>query len=122
MTFLIVDDLQLMRSNLKNLINDMGGKNQVLEAGNGVEAFRKLESQPVDLILSDWNMPEMSGIDFIKKLKETDKYKAIPIIMITSEDDKTNVIEALKAGARDYIVKPVNEKNFREKIANVIKK
>jgi two-component system chemotaxis response regulator CheY len=92
---------------------------QFIEAGNGNEAWRQLEAQKVDLVLLDWNMPELSGLDFLKKVRAMDAYKELPIIMVTSEAAKYNVIEALKNGATDYIIKPVNEKIFAEKLAKI---
>jgi two-component system chemotaxis response regulator CheY len=70
-------------------------------------------------VLLDWNMPELSGLDFLKKIRAVEKYKHLPVIMVTSEAARYNVIEALKNGATDYIIKPVNEKNFREKISKI---
>ena len=79
-----------------------------------------LGEQKVDLILLDWNMPELSGIDFLRQVRAQPEYAELPIIMVTSEAAKYNVIEALKAGATDYIIKPVSEKNFREKMSKVL--
>jgi two-component system chemotaxis response regulator CheY len=90
-----------------------------VEAGNGVEALQKLQLQPIDLVLLDWNMPELSGIDFLKQVRAMGEYKNLPIIMVTSEAARYNVIEALKSGATDYIIKPVNEKKFMEKISKI---
>jgi two-component system chemotaxis response regulator CheY len=90
-----------------------------VEAGNGVEALKQLEAQPINLVLLDWNMPELSGFDFLKKVRGMDEYKTLPIIMVTSEAAKYNVIEALKNGATDYIIKPVNEKIFAEKLSKI---
>jgi len=78
-----------------------------------------LEKNEIHLVLLDWNMPELSGLDFLKKIRAVEKYKHLPVIMVTSEAARYNVIEALKNGATDYIIKPVNEKNFREKISKI---
>lgn len=92
---------------------------QFVEAGNGKEALFQLEQQEIHLVLLDWNMPELSGLDFLKKIRAMEKYKALPVIMVTSEAARYNVIEALKHGATDYIIKPVNEKSFREKLSKI---
>jgi two-component system chemotaxis response regulator CheY len=108
-----------MRNIVKNTFSQMHIPSQFIEAGNGNEALRQLEAQKVDLVLLDWNMPELSGLDFLKKVRTMDAYKELPIIMVTSEAAKYNVIEALKNGATDYIIKPVNEKIFAEKLSKI---
>jgi two-component system chemotaxis response regulator CheY len=118
-TVLVVDDSRIMRNIVKNTFSELKIPCQFLEAGNGVEALKKLQSQEVNLVLLDWNMPELSGIDFLKQVRAIEKYKKLPIIMVTSESAKYNVIEALKNGATDYIVKPVNEKMFIEKLSKI---
>ncbi|MDR2184682.1 MAG: response regulator [Treponema sp.] len=118
-TVLVVDDSRIMRNIVKNTFSQMHIPCQFVEAGNGNEALRQLESQKIDLVLLDWNMPELSGLDFLKKVRAMDVYKELPVIMVTSEAAKYNVIEALKNGATDYIVKPVNEKIFAEKLSKV---
>jgi len=94
---------------------------QYIEASNGDEALEQLISNTVDLVLLDWNMPKLSGIDFLKKVRVIKKYADLPIIMVTSEAAKYNVIEALKTGATDYIIKPINAKFFMEKIMTLFK-
>jgi two-component system chemotaxis response regulator CheY len=116
-TVLIVDDSRIMRTIVKNTFAELKVPCQFIEAGNGMEAYFLLQSQKVDLVLLDWNMPELSGIDFLKKVRTKDKYKDLPIVMVTSEAARYSVIEALKNGATDYIIKPVNEKIFIEKLS-----
>jgi two-component system chemotaxis response regulator CheY len=118
-TILVVDDSRIMRNIVKNTFSLMKIPCQFLEAGNGKEALVVLQDQPVNLVLLDWNMPELSGIDFLKKVRAMKQYQNLPIIMVTSESAKYNVIEALKNGATDYIVKPVNEKIFIEKLSKI---
>ena len=118
-TVLVVDDSRIMRNIVKNTFTSMNIPCEFVEAGNGKEALLQLEKQEVHLVLLDWNMPELSGLDFLKKIRAMDKYKTLPVIMVTSEAARYNVIEALKNGATDYIIKPVNEKNFREKISKI---
>ncbi len=117
---LVVDDSRIMRNIVKNTCTSLGIPCEFLEAANGKDALFAIQHHPVDLILLDWNMPELSGIDFLKQIRAMSEYKTIPVIMITSEAAKYNVIEALKAGATDYIVKPVNERIFSEKLSKVI--
>jgi two-component system chemotaxis response regulator CheY len=118
-TVLVVDDSRIMRNIVKNTFMELKIPSQFLEAANGMEALKQLQSQEVNLVLLDWNMPELSGIDFLKQVRAMDKYKKLPIIMVTSESAKYNVIEALKNGATDYIIKPVNEKMFVEKLSKI---
>jgi two-component system chemotaxis response regulator CheY len=118
-TVLVVDDSRIMRNIVKNTFSELKIPCQFLEAGNGKDALVVLQSQEVHLILLDWNMPELSGIDFLKKVRTMEQHKNLPIIMVTSESAKYNVIEALKNGATDYIIKPVNEKIFIEKLSRI---
>jgi len=118
-TVMVVDDSRIMRNIVKNTFTELKIPCQFIEAGNGKEALQLLQNQPVHLILLDWNMPQLSGLDFLKQVRAMDQHKDLPIIMVTSESAKYNVIEALKAGATDYIVKPVNEKIFMEKLSKV---
>ncbi len=118
-TVLVVDDSRIMRNIVKNTFSTMGIPCDFVEAGNGKEALTRLEERDIHLVLLDWNMPELSGLDFLKKVRAMEKYKSLPIIMVTSEAARYNVIEALKNGATDYIIKPVNEKSFREKLSKI---
>jgi two-component system chemotaxis response regulator CheY len=119
-TVLVVDDSRIMRNIVKNYFSDLKIPCNYVEAVDGNEALDKLWTQPVNLILLDWNMPNLSGIDFLKKVRAMDNYKKLPIIMVTSESARYNVIEALKMGATDYIIKPINGKLFREKLSKII--
>jgi two-component system chemotaxis response regulator CheY len=116
---MVVDDSRIMRNIVKNTFAEMKIPCQFVEAANGKDALTLLQNQPVHLVLLDWNMPELSGIDFLKQVRAMDQYKELPIIMVTSESAKYNVIEALKSGATDYIIKPVNEKIFLEKLSKI---
>jgi two-component system chemotaxis response regulator CheY len=108
-----------MRNIVKNTFSLMKIPCQFVEAANGQEALHQLVNHKIDLVLLDWNMPQLSGIDFLKTIRDKDEYKTLPVIMVTSEAARYNVIEALKCGATDYIIKPINEKNFREKISKI---
>jgi two-component system chemotaxis response regulator CheY len=117
---MVIDDSRIMRNIIKNTFSEMKIPCQFIEAGNGKDALMLLQNQPVHLVLLDWNMPELLGIDFLKQVRAMEQYKDLPIIMVTSESAKYNVIEALKSGATDYIIKPINEKIFAEKLSKII--
>ena len=115
-TVLVVDDSRIMRNIVKNSFAELKIPCQFIEAANGIEALKQLQNQKVHLIFLDWNMPELSGIDFLRSVRSMAEYKNLPIIMVTSEASRFNVIEALDAGATDYIIKPVKEKAFMAKV------
>jgi two-component system, chemotaxis family, chemotaxis protein CheY len=118
-TIMIVDDSRIMRNTVKGTFSGIASTCKFVEAQDGEEALALLEEQNIHLILLDWNMPKLSGIDFLKQVRAIDKYKDIPIIMVTSEAAKFNVIEALKNGATDYITKPINLELFKTKLAKL---
>ena len=118
---LVVDDSRIMRNIVKNHFSELHVYCSYVEAGDGDEAFELLNKYAIDLVLLDWNMPKLSGIDFLKKVRAIEKFKDVPIIMVTSEAARYNVIEALKLGATDYIIKPINGKLFMEKISKIFK-
>ena len=121
MNILVVDDSRIMRNIVKNsLLNNKNETYEFMEASNGVDAFNLLEKEHVDLLLLDWNMPHLNGLDLIKELRGLPKYHSLPIIMITSEAAKYNVIEAVKAGVNDYLIKPVKDEVLLEKIKQVL--
>jgi two-component system chemotaxis response regulator CheY len=119
MTVLVVDDSKIMRNIVKNHFDEIGYKCDFLEADNGMVALQLLGSNSVHLVMLDWNMPQLSGIDFLKRVRALPQYEKLPIIMVTSESARYSVVEAFKYGATDYIIKPINSKNFREKILKV---
>jgi two-component system chemotaxis response regulator CheY len=118
-TVLVVDDSRIMRNIVKNTFTDLKIPCQYLEAENGKKAFQMLETNKVSLVFLDWNMPEMDGIEFLKKVRSMPDYRELPIIMVTSESAKYNVIEALQSGATDYIIKPVRDRVFKEKLTEI---
>ncbi|GHU44046.1 response regulator [Spirochaetia bacterium] len=119
LTVLIVDDSKIMRAIVKNHFDELGHDCTYIEADNGFNALQQLGTHSVHLVLLDWNMPQLSGIDFLKKVRAMEQYKNLPIVMVTSESARYNVVEALKSGATDYIIKPINARNFREKISKI---
>jgi len=120
-TILVVDDSRIMRNIVKNYFSELRISCTYVEAADGEEALEMLKKFKIDLVLLDWNMPKLSGLDFLKKVRAMEKYASLPIIMVTSEAARYNVIEALKTGATDYIIKPINGKMFSEKISKIFK-
>lgn len=116
---LVVDDSRIMRNVVKNTFSLLAIPCEFIEAEDGEAALEQLNRNDIDLILLDWNMPKLSGIDFLKQVRNIAKYEKLPIIMVTSEAAKYNVIEALKAGATDYIIKPINDKKFKDKVTKI---
>jgi two-component system chemotaxis response regulator CheY len=119
-TILVVDDSRIMRNIVKNTFSMLKIPCQFIEADNGVTALQQLQNNPVDLVLLDWNMPKLLGIDFLKRVRAINAYRNLPIIMITSESARYNVVEALRSGATDYIIKPVSERIFFEKFSSIV--
>lgn len=118
MKVLIVDDSITMRRIVVNILNSAGYED-VEEAGNGSEALSKLAG--VGLVLTDWNMPGMDGLTFVREVRKSLEYANLPILMVTTEGTKESVLEALKAGVNDYIVKPFTKATLMEKISGIIK-
>jgi two-component system chemotaxis response regulator CheY len=119
MLFLVVDDSSTMRRIIINTLAKLGYQ-EVLEAGNGREGMDKIGAADVDLVITDWNMPEMNGIDFVRALRAIDKMKDKPVLMITTNAAKDDIVEALRAGVNNYIVKPFTPDTFKEKIEAII--
>lgn len=116
MKILLVDDSATMRRIQKTQLSGLG-VTDVVEAGDGSDALKKLpENMPVDIIMLDWNMPVMDGFTFLQKVREDATYKSVKIIMCTSESEKSRVVEALKAGANNYLVKPFTPEALKEKL------
>ncbi len=116
MKFLVVDDSSTMRRIIKNSLKRIGYES-IEEAENGVDALNKIEG--IDIILTDWNMPEMDGLQLVKKVRETNK--EIPILMVTTNAAKDDIVEALKNGVNNYIVKPFTPDTLKEKINSILK-
>ena len=118
-TVLVVDDSRIMRNIVKNTLTALKIPSMFLEAENGKQAFQLLEANKVSIVFLDWNMPEMDGIEFLKRVRAMPSYKNLPIVMVTSESAKYNVVEALQSGATDYIIKPFRERVFMEKLSEI---
>ena len=120
MKILLVDDSKTMRNILKKSVAALGDV-ETLDAEDGVKALEAIEQHgPFELVLLDWNMPNMDGLSMLKKVREKDK--TTPIIMVTTEAEKTRIIEAIKAGANNYIVKPFTSDTINEKIQETLEK
>jgi len=120
MKVLVVDDSKTIRKIIINCLKD-AGYNDVVEAENGKEALEKLEQNDgIGMILTDWNMPEMDGLSFVKAVRAQQTFKAIPIMMITTEAVKEDVITAIKAGVNNYLTKPFTPKAIKEKINKML--
>jgi len=117
---LVVDDSSTMRRIIKNTLQRLGF-NDVLEAEHGVEAWQIMERTPdINVLITDWNMPEMNGLDLVRKVRAEKKYENIPIIMVTTEGGKREVITAIKEGVNNYIVKPFTPQVLKEKLEDVL--
>lgn len=118
MKVLIVDDFATMRRILKNIMKQIGFSD-ITEADNGKNALKILKSQEIDLILCDWNMPEMAGIEVLNTVRADDELKNTPFIMVTAEAQKENILEAVKAGVSSYVVKPFTAETVEQKLQKV---
>jgi len=115
---LVVDDFKTMRKIIKNILTQLGFKN-IIEADDGTTALELLKKQKVDLIISDWNMPKMNGLELLKTIRSDDNLKDIRFIMVTAEAQKESVIEAIKHGVNQYVVKPFTPETLKEKLEKV---
>jgi two-component system, chemotaxis family, chemotaxis protein CheY len=119
MKILVVDDSLTMRKIIVNSLNRLGFK-EVVEADNGKKAYETLSTGGTDLVLTDWNMPEVTGLELVQMVRANEAMKQIPILMITTNSAKDEVVEALKAGVNNYLVKPFTPETLKEKILSVI--
>ena len=116
---LVVDDFATMRRIVKGVLRQLGFGN-VIEAEDGAAALNELKKEKIGLIVSDWNMPNMTGLDLLKAVRGDGELKGIPFIMVTAEGQKENVVEAVKAGVSNYVVKPFTPETFGEKLQKVL--
>lgn len=118
--FLVVDDSVTMRRIVANSLKTIG-HDLFVEAGDGREALTKLEADDaINFVITDWNMPEISGLELVKSIRANDKYGKIPILMVTTRGLKEDIIEALEAKVNNYVVKPFTPQILKEKIEQVI--
>ncbi len=121
MKIMVVDDFSTMRRIVKNLLKELGYQN-FEEADDGANALAKLKSGKYDFIVSDWNMPNMTGLDLLKAVRADDNLKAIPFLMVTAEAQQDNVIQAVQAGVSNYVVKPFTAATLKEKLDKIKEK
>ncbi|MCK5237811.1 MAG: chemotaxis response regulator CheY [Deltaproteobacteria bacterium] len=121
MKIMVVDDFSTMRRIVKNLLKELGYQN-FEEADDGANALAKLKSGSFDFIVSDWNMPNMTGLDLLKAVRADDNLKAIPFLMVTAEAQQDNVIQAVQAGVSNYVVKPFTAATLKEKLDKIKEK
>jgi two-component system, chemotaxis family, chemotaxis protein CheY len=118
--FLVVDDFSTMRRIVRNLLKELG-YTSVEEAEDGIDALNHLRATQFDFVVSDWNMPNMTGIQLLQAIRADASLKSLPVLMITAEARKENIIEAAHAGANGYIVKPFTAATLDEKLAKIFK-
>lgn len=120
MKLLVVDDSSTMRRIINNTLGRLGHK-EILEGADGLEGWEQLDKNPdIDMLITDWNMPNMNGLELVKKVRADARFKEMPIIMVTTEGGKAEVITALKAGVNNYIVKPFTPQVLKEKLSAVL--
>lgn len=120
---MVVDDSSTMRRIIINVLIQIGiPEENIFDAKDGIDALGKLKSKNIDLILTDWNMPKMNGLQLVQNLRRLPKYQKTPILMITTEGGKSEVVEALKSGINNYIVKPFSQEVLKNKLQTMIKK
>jgi two-component system chemotaxis response regulator CheY len=118
MKILVVDDFSTMRRIVRNLLKELGFSN-IQEAEDGVDALRKLRAETFDFVVSDWNMPNMTGIELLREIRKDDALKHLPVLMVTAEAKRENIIEAAQAGASGYVVKPFTATTLDEKLQKI---
>ena len=121
MKILIVDDFSTMRRIIKNLLRDLGFTN-TQEADDGVTALPMLRNGDFDFLVTDWNMPGMTGIDLLKEVRADAKLAALPVLMVTAEAKRDQIIEAAQAGVNGYVVKPFTAQVLKEKIDKIFER
>ena len=121
MKILIVDDFSTMRRIIKNLLRDLGFTNTA-EADDGTTALPMLQSGSFDFLVTDWNMPGMTGIDLLRAVRADERLKTLPVLMVTAEAKRDQIIEAAQAGVNGYVVKPFTAQGLKEKIEKIFER
>ncbi|MCM2317734.1 MAG: chemotaxis response regulator CheY [Pseudomonas sp.] len=121
MSMLVVDDFPTMRRIVRSLLKELGFTN-VEEAEDGQDALNKLRSGKFEFVVSDWNMPNLDGLDMLKQIRADDNLKHLPVLMVTAEAKKENIIAAAQAGANGYVVKPFTAAILEEKLNKIFEK
>ncbi len=120
MRILVVDDFSTMRRIVRGILRQLGFEN-IVEAENGAEAFKTVQDGGIDFVVSDWNMPVMNGLDLLKNIRAEESIKNTPLLMVTAEALKENVVMAISAGANNYVVKPFTPDVLEEKMTAIFK-
>ncbi len=118
MNILVVDDFSTMRRIIRNVLKQLGYVN-IFEAEDGAAALEVLKREKIDFIISDWNMPQMTGLELLKAVRESEQWKNLPFLMVTAEGQKEHVIEAVKYRVNNYVVKPFTAETLTEKINKI---
>ena len=121
MKILIVDDFSTMRRIIKNLLRDLGFTN-TSEADDGLTALPMLQSGAFDFLVTDWNVPGMTGIDLLRQVRADDRLKSLPVLMVTAEAKREQIIEAAQAGVNGYVVKPFTAQALKDKIDKIFER
>ncbi|TFF13319.1 response regulator [Pseudomonas sp. BCA14] len=121
MKILIVDDFSTMRRIIKNLLRDLGFTNTI-EADDGLTAIPILNSGAIDFLVTDWNMPGMTGIELLRHVRADEKLRSLPVLMVTAEAKREQIIEAAQAGVNGYVVKPFTALALKEKIEKIFER
>ncbi|RUR91747.1 response regulator [Pectobacterium versatile] len=119
--FLVVGDFSTMRRIVRNLLKELGFNN-VEEAEDGADALNKLRSSAFDFVISDWNMPNMDGLELLQTIRADGALSSLPVLMVTAEAKKENIIAAAQAGASGYVVKPFTAATLEEKLSKIFEK
>ncbi|MEY2169470.1 MULTISPECIES: chemotaxis response regulator CheY [unclassified Rhodanobacter] len=123
MKILVVDDFSTMRRIVRNLLVELGFTNTLIqEADDGENAMIMLRSQPFDLVVTDWNMPNMTGIDLLRAIRAEAALKGLPVLMVTAENNRDQIIAAAQAGVNGYVVKPFTAVTLREKLTKIFER
>ena len=121
MSFLVVDDFPTMRRIVRSLLTELGFTN-VEEAEDGQDALNKLRAGNFEFVVSDWNMPNLDGLEMLKEIRQDNALKDLPVLMVTAEAKKENIIAAAQAGANGYVVKPFTAATLEEKLNKIFEK
>ena len=121
MKILVVDDFSTMRRIIKNLLKDLGFAN-IQEADDGNTALPMLQQGDFDFVVTDWNMPGMQGIDLLRAIRADDKFKHLPVLMVTAEAKKEQIVAAAQAGVNGYVVKPFTAATLKEKLDKIFER
>ncbi len=118
MRILVVDDFSTMRLIVRNILRQLG-MNNVVEADDGVAAWDVLNREKIDFVVSDWNMPNMTGIELLRKVRDSEEFADMPFLMVTAEAQQENILEAVQAKVSNYIVKPFTADTMKQKIDKI---